>query len=174
MQLEYMLYSSKDYLFPDEQFYPHGNWEDSVRTRRGAHPQEAFLRSFFPYERSTTLGLPSGDHVFLFSSSPVYACASDFCSSGSQWVDLPLAGADAASPAARLIADEFSETCSGWIIPGSPVSTQQPVFCEGGLEGGFFNMMMYDMRPEVAAQFFNDGAKTAESVTVAAATRREA
>lgn len=169
-----MLYSSKDYLFPDEQFYPHGNWEDSVRTRRGAHPQEAFLRSFFPYERSTTLGLPSGDHVFLFSSSPVYACASDFCSSGSQWVDLPLAGADAASPAARLIADEFSETCSGWIIPGSPVSTQQPVFCEGGLEGGFFNMMMYDMRPEVAAQFFNDGAKTAESVTVAAATGREA
>ena len=30
LQLEYVLYTSKNYLFPDSQLYPHTSWEESV------------------------------------------------------------------------------------------------------------------------------------------------
>ena len=30
LQLEYLLYSSKNYLYPDCQVYPHNSWEDAV------------------------------------------------------------------------------------------------------------------------------------------------
>ena len=67
---------------------------------------------------------------------------------------------------AQLVPGEKALDC--FMVPGSPVSMSQPSFCEGGLDCCFFNMMMYDMAPEVAEQFFNDGAKTAQSVTVGA------
>ena len=161
-----MLYSTKNYLFPDEQFYPHSNWQDSVMVHRGTHPQETFLRSLFPYDCSTTLGPPSGDHVFLFSSSPFFACMNDCYSVDNVWVDVPLKDKDPVSANGNRLEDDFTCECCRGIFPGSPVSAVQPIFCEGGLEGVYINVMMYDMKPEVATLFYNDGSKTAEQVTV--------
>ena len=80
MQLEYVLYTSKNYLFPDSQLYPHTSWEESVCPN---YPiffspflifQEAYLHRFFPEENSFVLGNHEDDHIFLFTYSPVYSC----------------------------------------------------------------------------------------------------
>ena len=163
MLLEFMLYSSKNYLFPLEQLYPHSRWQDSVGPLSPPHAQDAFLRSYFPSDCGALLGPSMGDHVFLFSHSLLSPSAQEFfassLSSSLEWVDVPV-------ESAQLVPGEKALDC--FMVPGSPVSMSQPSFCEGGLDCCFFNMMMYDMAPEVAEQFFNDGAKTAQSVTVGA------
>ena len=163
MLLEFMLYSSKNYLFPLEQLYPHSRWQDSVGPLSPPPAQDAFLRSYFPSDCGALLGPSMGDHVFLFSHSWLSPSAQEFfassLSSSLEWVDVPVENA-------QLVPGEKALDC--FMVPGSPVSMSQPSFCEGGLDCCFFNMMMYDMAPEVAEQFFNDGAKTAQSVTVGA------
>ena len=153
MLLEFMLYSSKNYLFPLEQLYPHSRWQDSVGSLSPAHAQDAFLRSYFSSDCGALLGPSMGDHVFLFSHSWLSPSAQEFftssLSSSLEWVDVPV-------ESAQLVPEEKALDC--FMVPSSPVSMSQPSFCEGGLDCCFFNMMMYDMA----------GAKTAQSVTVGA------
>ena len=183
LQLEYLLYSSKNYLYPDCQVYPHNSWEDA----------EAYLRSFFPEENSFILGGSTKDHVFLFTYSPLFSSSQDTYSSvkavlegAEKWSQVDTQSEYSSDPGSPIFfstpndsSDESSEgshdsepkerQCELSYRsrgPSSPVAVDQSLLCEGGLESCFLNIMMYDMEETVAKQFFKtDDTMTAQQVT---------
>lgn len=129
LQLEFLLYTTKDFLFPENQIFPHNSWEDS----------EDYLRSIFPEEHCTILGDPNGDHVFMFSysrpspddslplenpdeystsslsypyreGSPVFSGQRSFCEGGPDSCFLNLMMYDMADEASKLFFKEGEKT----------------------------------------------------------------
>jgi adenosylmethionine decarboxylase len=174
LQLEFLLYSSKDYLFPECQVYPHSSWKES----------EEYLRSFFPEENRFILGEESGDHVFLFAYSPLFSNPSVGYMEKNVLEDVrwEQGTSDVSSDQGSYILSTPNELSNGSFeemkeaesassyhpsYPSSPVAVDQSLMCEGGLESCFLNVMMYHMDEAVAQQFYKTSdAMTARQVTL--------